>query len=183
MKVGLVRHLEVVAPKRDGLMTSKEFARWAAKYEESGVMLAGAETKYSNWSKCICSSSKRAIETASLLYGKDIIKTDLIREVPIAPVFTAKTRLPSVFWLIAGRIAWLLSHKSQREIYGDTLKRVRLFVAEVLLDKKEDILIVSHGFIMKLISQELAKQKFRGPKIRKAKHGRLYMYTSTSTPI
>src|SRR5690554_4665938 len=164
MRIGMVRHLEVAGPKRDGLMNSEEFSCWARKYEESGVKTVGGEGRYSSWSKCICSSSRRAIETASLLYGKKTTKTDLIREVPIAPVFSSKIRLPSLFWLVAGRIAWLLSHKSQKETYQDTLQRVKVFIGEMLLEKDAEILIVSHGYIMKLISKELMKANFSGPK-------------------
>lgn len=56
---------------------------------------------------------------------------------------------------------------------------MKQFVTDVLATNDPEVLVVSHGFIMKLICQELLKAKFRGDKIRKARHGQLYEFISS----
>ena len=128
MKIGLVRHFKISASISKAFMNSREFAIWAKKYEDSGVERGDIIEVLTHWPKCICSSSTRTVETATLLYGHNIEKMDLIREVPIGPVFETRIRLPFLFWLIFGRIAWLFCHRSQPESAKETIKRVKTFI-------------------------------------------------------
>lgn len=176
MKVGLVRHFEISVSTKGSYLNSKEFTAWVNDYESSKPKIRQYTKSFSGWHKCISSSSIRTVQTAKLLYGVHFEKTDLIREVPIAPVFKTSLRLPLIFWLVAGRLAWLVSHKSQPESMQDTVQRVKLFISNLLSSGDAEVLVVSHGFIMSLIRKELLSNGFRGEKFIKAKHGRLYVY-------
>lgn len=176
MKVGLVRHFEISMPTKKAFMSSEEFADWVRQYELSGIKTANGITSLSGWPNCYCSSSERTVHTANLLYDGLITHTDLIKEVPIAPVFQTTMKLPMPFWFAVGRLAWKSSHKSQPETLSATSHRVKYFISQLLSSKDSDVLVVSHGFIMKLIRKELLANGFRGDKFIWAKHGKLYVY-------
>ena len=116
------------------------------------------------------------MQTARTVYNGDIIETQEIREIPIEPVLTTPIKLPLTLWLILGRLAWFVSHKSQTENRVQTQIRVEKFVSQILSLKESNVLVVSHGGIMWLIRKELIKKGFVGPKFRKAKYGKLYIY-------
>jgi len=176
MKVGLVRHCEISASTKRFCLNSEEFTAWVKNYESSKLKIGQYIKPFSGWHKCISSSSTRTFQTAELLYGSHFDKTDLIVEIPIAPVFKTSLRLPLIFWLVAGRLAWLVSHKSQPESMQYTVQRVKLFISNLLSSGDTEVLVVSHGFIMSLIRKELLSNGFKGEKFFKAKHGRLYIY-------
>ena len=100
----------------------------------------------------------------------------MIKEVPIWPVFQTAMKLPMPFWFAIGRSAWVFSHKSQPEALSATIHRVRCFIKQLLSSNDSDVLVVSHGFIMKVIRKELLANGFRGDKFFRAKHGKLYVY-------
>lgn len=176
MKIGLVRHLEVNSPPKKTFMTSEEFSKWAKEYEARGIKSNAIAKTLNEWPCCICSSSIRTVQTANLIYNGPIKKSDLITEVPIGPVFITNRKLPFIFWLVSGRVAWLLSHKSQQESLKDTITRVKKFISSLISSGNNDILIVSHGFIMRLIKRELYAKGFTGEKFSSPKHGRLYIF-------
>lgn len=175
MRIGLLRHFEVDC-SHTYMLSGGEFQEWVRQYDSSPIKVtAMPETKY-NWEKCYCSDLPRAIKTAQHVYQGIVIKTALIREVPIAPVFILRMDLPHIFWLIAGRIAWWLSHSSQPETVKQTRDRVRRFVSELMLEPEKSILVVTHGFLMPLIQKELNNNGFIGERSRRAKCGRIYVF-------
>jgi len=177
MKIGLVRHFKIAAPINKTFLNSREFAIWVKKYELSGVRKNDQvqANVLTDWPRCICSSVTRTVETANLLYGQNVDKTELIRDVPLAPVLETRMRLPLLFWILSGRAAWLLSHQSQPESVSETVKRVKNFVSK-LLSSDTDVLVITHGFIMRLICNELFKAGFKGRSFIKPKNGELYVY-------
>ncbi|WP_461612364.1 hypothetical protein [Clostridium sp. Marseille-QA1073] len=54
----------------------------------------------------------RAIKTAESVLKEKIVKTYLLTEVPISPIFKSNIKLPYGFWAISGRCAWFFNHKS-----------------------------------------------------------------------
>lgn len=173
MRIALVRHFEVDC-HHELLMNSVEFKKWVEKYDCSPIKPINLAVEKENWDKCYCSDLPRAIETANHIYKGEIIKTELLREVPIAPAFETNVRLPYLFWLLVGRLAWLCSHKSQSEPLTKTKLRVQHFVASIL--QEGNVLIVSHGFLMFYIQNELINRGFSGKRIMHLKHGEVYVY-------
>jgi broad specificity phosphatase PhoE len=49
-------------------------------------------------------------------------------------------------------------------------------MADRLEDKAGDILVVSHGGMMRYLSAELRRRGFTGPKLQIPKHATLYIY-------
>jgi len=172
MKIGLVRHFEVSCSHKV-LMSSEDFRKWASLYDCSPTKKV--DLLMSNtWDKCYCSDLYRAVETANYIYKGNIIKSELIREVPIAPFMESSIRLPYIFWLMAGRMAWLCSHQSQTETIKQTKERVKRFISSILEEK--NVLIVTHGFLMVQIQEQLIDRGFSGNSFKRAKCGKVYVF-------
>jgi len=172
MKIGLVRHFEVDC-SHEFLMSAENFRKWASLYDCSPTK--NVELLMSNtWDKCYCSDLYRAVETANCIYKGTIIKSELIREVPIAPFMESNIRLPYIFWLMTGRLAWLCSHQSQPETKNQTNDRVKKFISGIM--KEDNVLIVTHGFLMVQIQKQLMERRFSGNNFTKAKCGKVYVF-------
>lgn len=128
------------------------------------------------WGKCYCSDLPRAIETAQYIYKGSIFESPSIREVPIMPVFTSSIKLPHIFWMITGRIAWFLSHQSQPVTIKQTKDKVQRFVSDIIAESEASVLIVTHGFLMMQIQKELSNMDFAGNHFKRGKYGKLYAF-------
>ena len=175
MKIGLIRHFKVKHPHKR-FMTSVEFAEWVEGYDIAEVEENAVNLENIKWEKCYVSDLPRAIKTAETIFKDELIKTELLREVPISPVINTRLKIPFVLWFLLGRLAWLFSHKSQSENVKQTNKRV-LSLMKILTNLKEkNVLIASHGFLIFVLQKELFKNGFMGRKIRKVRNGILYIY-------
>ncbi|NFG26469.1 phosphoglycerate mutase [Clostridium botulinum] len=179
MRIGLVRHFKVNY-KRDFFMTSKEFKEWEAGYNHSDVIRNDVKLQDIVWDKCYCSTLSRAVTTAKDIYSKEIIQSDLIREVPISPLFNSNFKLPFWFWAISARLAWYFNHSSQEELRIQTELNAKKFLdsleKKVKEEASENILIVTHGFFMYTLQKELMKRGFKGKMIHTPRNGNLYLY-------
>lgn len=128
------------------------------------------------WHKCFSSDLSRAVKTAETIFKGEVIKTNLLREVPISPVLKKNSRIPYILWAFSGRIAWLFSHNSQPESKKDTKKRVSEFLDSIEIYSNKNILIVCHGFLMRTLQKELKRRSYYGKSIHIAKNGSLYTY-------
>lgn len=171
MKIGLMRHFKVNLPYKN-IITTEEFKNWICKYDEAELC------DYHNCiiDQCYSSDLYRAIETAKHIYKDRLRETSLLREIPMSPITNKNIRLHRLIWMISSRIAWRLNHKSQSEGYRDTEKRIRRFINEIITLQTDSILIVTHGYIMRLLKKELKIQGFKGPKFIKPINGKLYMF-------
>lgn len=175
MRIGLVRHFKVHCPHKK-MMTSEEFRQWSKKYEHAKIIKNAVEMYGIQWDICYSSDLPRAVTTAKEVYSGNINFDKLLREVDNAPfIHTERLRLPFALWHICGRLAWLFKSKSQPETIRGTKKRVRRFMNKIDWSK-ENILIVSHGFMMYNLQSELRKRGFKGIKVRHVKNGFLYEY-------
>ena len=179
MRIGIIRHFKVNYPKKF-FMTSKQFKEWEENYNKSDVIEKDIELMGIKWDKCYASTLIRAIITAKYVYKEDIVKTDLIRETIIDPIFKSNFKLPYWFWAVSGRLAWYFNHKSQEENKTITREKARKFVDELQDNAKredlENILVVTHGFFMYSLQKELKKRGFVGKLITSPKNGVLYLY-------
>lgn len=175
MRIGLVRHFKVNYPYLK-FVTSSQFKKWIKQphiEEFKKIYISLGEIK---WQKCYSSDLPRAIKTAETIYKGEIIKTKLLREVPVSPIIKTNLKIPYALWAFLGRVAWLGLHKSQIEKRTETKKRAMDFIESILDYNESNILIVSHGFMMFYLQKALLKNEFRGKKFVNAKHGTIYIY-------
>ncbi len=161
MTITLIRHLKVDFHWK-ARYNAREFAEACAGYNDAPVVPPpGAfSTDRPLWA----SSMRRAVDTARLLFKREPDRvTDLIAEVPENPFLAVPLRLPRVVWDACGRLQWLLGAKTQPESYADTVRRVDKFL-EGLLAAGKDCVVVSHGWVLKVMIRRLAAIGFRGPR-------------------
>lgn len=175
MKIGLVRHFKVDCPHKT-MMTSGEFREWSEKYERAGLIKNEVNMYGIDWDICYSSDIKRAVTTAKEVYSGNIYLDRLLREVDNAPfIHTERIRLPFPIWHFCGRLAWFFRSKSQPENIRGTRRRVRHFLKRIDWDK-DNILIVSHGFLIFNFVFELFRLGFVGKEVHRVKNGILYIY-------
>lgn len=173
MRIGLVRHFGVDCVHKT-LMSPVDFREWAKLYDCSPIKIGNKLINQYTWSKCYCSDLPRTVATAQHIYDGNILKSELLREVPIAPIFEYNVKFPYIFWTISGRLAWHFSHQSQPETISQTKDRVGRFTSSII--EEDNVLIVTHGFLMVLIQKELIDRGFLGDTFKMAKHGKVYVF-------
>ena len=178
MKVGLVRHFKVdyQYPSNFKLITGTEFKQCLHEYTMSNIKNCIVSPNLIKWDKCYSSDLFRAVKTAQKLFNGQIIKTQNLRELDIFPTTNRNIKLPFLLWLILGRIAWMLSHKSQLESKQIFKERINRILEEIIFKEDNDILIVSHGFLMMFLRKELLSQGFKGPHFISADNGKIYVF-------
>lgn len=173
MVIGLIRHFKVIQQEKT-FLSSKEFANAMARYDLSPVKRNELKINSADWETCYCSTLPRAITTAETVYEGKIIKTDLLKEVPISPFTKMNIKLPSLIWHIGARIAWYRSYKSQIEDINGTKERISEFYELIRDSGYEKILIVSHGYFLHMFYKEMKKKGFEGEVDVNIQNGKLY---------
>lgn len=174
MKIGVVRHFKVDY-KAKKMMNSNDFEHYVVSYDNASVIENKVDLEYIQWDKCYCSDLARAVITAKSIYDKELEITDLLREVTMFPVKKVQFKIPSFLWSISSRIAWRLNHVSQLETAEYTRRRAKEFLCKLDLKEDKNILIVSHGFFLITLINELKLLGFEGNVPRHMKNGYLYM--------
>ena len=176
MKIVLVRHFKVISPHGKKRLNSQEFNERMDGYDIYPVKPNEVFVNSDEWDICYASTLSRAITTAKTIYKGNIVETPLIIEVPLSSFINTNTRLHYMIWQIVGRIAWLFSFKSQKEIRSQTIARINEFIKLLENSEHENILIVSHGFFMKVFVNQLKKRGFEGKFDFSPKNGKLYLF-------
>ncbi|MEN8194474.1 MAG: histidine phosphatase family protein [Bacteroidota bacterium] len=176
MKIGLVRHFKVRTPEIENRLNSSEFNQIMQNYDHSPVIPSAIQIDADGWDLCYASTLSRAVETAKTIYRDEIINTDLIVEVPLSSFMNTNIPLPNMVWHVGGRIAWLFSCKSQIEDIKTTKQRIKDFMKLVEESGHKKILVVSHGFFMKVFASQLKKYGYSGAIDFAPKNGKLYLF-------
>lgn len=180
MQIGLMRHFKVVAPQAKTFMSAPEFKEWVERYNNAEVECTQWNANDDiEWNLCYSSALPRAIKTAQHIYTNEIYIRDQLNEIHIAPIVEARLKLTLSLWLIAGRIGWLMNLSSQ-ERKMDTLFRAAVIIDEIesLTDNSTNVLIVTHGALMTVLSRELRKRGYTGRVINRPRNGTIYTFSS-----
>ncbi|MBO9597581.1 MAG: histidine phosphatase family protein [Cohnella sp.] len=174
MRVGLVRHFKVKQAYPSGRVGARDVEQWFRKYDEADIEEGQADLGGIEWTRCYSSDMTRAIRTAEMIYGPDIRKMSELREIP-APTFTTNRKFPLVVWAILIRLSWLFHARTRQDIEA-AKARVGKFLDMALSGNDDNVLIVSHGALMKYLRKELIARGYRGPNFGVAKNGKLYTF-------
>jgi broad specificity phosphatase PhoE len=178
MKIGLLRHFEVKihTPKS---CDSKEFDRVCLMYDQNDIIPQKIDIPVHDYSLCFSSSMKRAVETAQIVFNGEIIVTEELVEVEMKSLFETNRKWSFTFWKVMSRVGWIFNLKRMPETRKQTEKRAAQFLSKLsgYKDNKDiNILLVTHGFFMGCLQQELLKMGFRGKKIISPRCGELYEF-------
>lgn len=175
MKIGLLRHFPVDHMFLTGLVKQSQVLQWFEKYNEAAVRPMDVALD-NTWQVCYASQLPRAKQTAAAIFQGDIICTELLNEPFPDPVFRRDVKLPFLLWALLIRLAILSNHASQSQRKEVIEGRVRKLLPELLSHEEANVLIVSHAFVIEILSGLLLEEGFSGRKISRPKHGLLYTF-------
>ncbi|HYH14555.1 MAG TPA: histidine phosphatase family protein, partial [Flavisolibacter sp.] len=118
----------------------------------------------------------RARHTATALYEGPIEYTELLNEPVPFPLFKRDIKLPFLLWATVMRGAILLNHRSQHHRKAVIERRMVRFLEGIINKEEKDVLIVSHAFVMEVLSRQLLAYGFKGKKLSRPQNGVLYVY-------
>ncbi len=175
MIIGLVRHFKVnIAPAKFWLSPG-EFEKDLDDYDVAPIYDQELNISHIDWEVCYCSTLPRAVSTAQKIYNWKIIQSDLLREIPIKAVTKKNIKLPAFIWHTLARIHWLKNKSTQPEGNIKSHQRANKVLNEILQKGSKNILLVSHGFFMRALYNELLKIGFKGEMEINPKNGKLYI--------
>ena len=176
LRIGLLRHFPVPLGMPSGWLSAQDLRRWRADYDSAEVTVGAFDLGGIDWQHCLASDLPRTRRTAAEVFAGDIEHTALLREPSLPDFRTGGLRLPALGWQLLWRGAWLLNHASQRATRADFERRVAA-AADHLCGLRGDVLVVSHAGMMAMLSAELRRRGFSGPRLRIAAHARAYVYS------
>lgn len=179
MTIGLLRHFKVGFKQSKRIYTASEFLKAMECYENSPIIKKTIDINSNFWEVCYSSTISRAIETARSIYENEIVLSDKLIEVPVAPFTFRNIKLPSFIWHLGGRIAWHKNHHSQPEKRIETLKRINSFMEELSEHNYKNVLVVTHGFFMRVFVEHLIKLGYKGTIDVRPVNAKLYLFNKT----
>ena len=160
MRVVIIRHAEVdFCWSRQ--CTSEMFDSECGKYDLSPIRNVTYSIPQSVYQKIYVSELSRSQDTAKILFPNgEYFESRLINEVPLKSSLDTQMNMPLWFWNLTGRLQWLISCRRQAETRRQTKKRAEEFV-ELIRNDDVDIAVVTHGFYMHTLLQEMKKAGFK----------------------
>jgi broad specificity phosphatase PhoE len=146
------------------------------QYDSSPVISNKIKINPGEWDICYSSTMPRATATARDIFNGETVEIDDIREVQMYPYFETRIKFPSLVWRFLARLGWYKSHHSQAENLNSTKERVDSFYKIITSEGKNNILVVTHGFFMRLLAERLKKEGFKGRYDPIPRNGTLYTF-------
>ena len=160
MRAIIIRHGKVDFQWRKW-STSEQFNKDCKMYDEAPIFSSLSDVPQIDYQNIYTSSLQRSRETANQLFGKkDFISTKLLDEVPLCASVTTNKKLPLIFWNVSGRLQWFFNIYSQKECKKETIYRAEQFI-EMIIQKDNNCIIVTHGFFMQTLLSQMKKQAFQ----------------------
>jgi broad specificity phosphatase PhoE len=173
MKIGLIRHFRVdLAYPKKWFVSKTELVEWFDAYANAKILPDELDLAGIHWKHCYSSPLPRALDTARHIYQGEIQLSQELAELNILPHVNPGIRLPIMLWAIIMKIKSTRSNEAT-ERFKTTLK---VFMDELLEKKEDDVLIVSHGFVLMALRKELLKRGFTDHSFSVPEHGKVYMF-------
>ena len=156
MEIILYRHAEPFVSNEE-IISGCDFPLWVRRYNESGIV--PIEINIEKEKIVYTSDLLRSIETGRL-FGEKIIQNPLFREAEFPLIRFPAIRLRAKYWMFFSRSLWLLGSRTNCESFKEARQRAKQIVDqfESLLRENQRIVIVAHGFIIRLIKRELLRR-------------------------
>ena len=174
MTVHLLRHFEV-DDRSNGYLTVTEFRHWVEKYDTLPLHVQKIDLP-SDIELILCSTLDRAKRTAQEFSS---IETEYIQSlIEVNPQLSCRLniKLKKYLWFTLGTLFWYFNLLKE-ENRVDSKKRSKEVCQQLYHLEQQNILIISHGFFMKLLAQELIQNGFKGDMDLLPKNAKLYTFT------
>lgn len=159
MKIVVIRH-GTVDYAWSRWCTSEEFDKECIEYDKATIRHTVYDLPSIGLYNVFISSLSRSRDTAIDLFDNDKLRqTEWVDEVPLKSSFDTKIKLPLWFWNLSGRLQWFINSSRQTEGRLYTQVRARKMV-DLLCREGVDCVIVTHGFFMHTLLQEMKRTGF-----------------------
>ncbi|MFN8355795.1 MAG: histidine phosphatase family protein [Spirosomataceae bacterium] len=173
MKIGLVRHYRVKkAYPRNFWVSYAQLSQWLHEYDHADVEPPAIRPSAEGWDHCYCSPASRALTTAKDIFAGQFQIRDELNELNVMPLLNPKLRLPLLVWALIMRSKAFSSHL----IVQNFKNNLKAFVDHLLSHHTDDVLVVSHGFVMMHLQKELKDRGFTGDSFRNPANGKMYVF-------
>ncbi len=173
MKIGLVRHYKVKHPFiKKFVISAEELAKWFEEYDAADIEYGHVELGDIEWNICYTSPLGRAVKTANHIFKSEITTTEDLKEYAALPKLNRRIKLPMLVWAILVRAKFFYSKRHANEFKS----RILNFLDVIQFGKEENVLIVSHVFVMNVIQRELRNRGFVGNKFSLPEYGKVYIF-------
>jgi broad specificity phosphatase PhoE len=169
-----MRHFKVDDKCHKLVFNSKEIDIWVDKYDQFSLIVKDIELPYID--KVYTSDLDRAKRSAKHL-KVDFESNQLFNEVSTKAFINTNLKFPKIIWLIAGRVLWSLGFIKKSESKKQTYKRAKEAIDFLLKSNHEYVMIISHGFFMRALADELKHRNFEGKIDKAPKNGKIYTFT------
>ena len=158
MKICIIRHAKVDM-NWPNICNSVEFDNACKEYDEANILEVNSINKDEDYARIYISSMLRSKETARRLFPDNEYHEIDIEEVPLNSFVNCSLRMPLWIWNLMGRLQWSINSKKQKERRLDTIGRCKRVIRE-LECRKENCIIVTHGFFMRTLIKCLKSQGY-----------------------
>jgi len=182
MKIIILRHGKPIIPSLRKLSAS-EFSEWVNEYNVAGLSPTSKPTELAK--KCahecnaiVCSELPRSIESAKVFNKSIILSDSIFNEAGLPGANWQVMKLPPKTWLVAFRVLWLLGYSRSSESFKEAKSRATEAVeklTEIALEY-ESVLFVGHGVFNRILSNELRRHDWIGPKNPGSNHWAFGVY-------
>ena len=160
MRVAIIRHAEVNF-SWSRRCTSGKFDSECRKYDHSPIRNVTYSIPQFVYQRIYVSELSRSKDTAEILFPQETYyESGLINEVPLKSSLDTKMNMPLWFWNLTGRLQWFADCPRQAEGHRQTRERAKEFI-ELISKEDSDAAVVTHGFFMHTLLQEMKKAGFR----------------------
>jgi len=175
VRIGLIRHFKVKQAYPAGVrISAQEISDWFRVYDQTDIEVGESDLGGIPWKHCYASDMPRALRTAQIIYNGHITPLKELRELP-PPQFRTAAKLPFIAWAVLIRMSWLFNRQTREDIRMAKI-RINQVLDQIIKEKEQDVLIVSHAALMLYMRKELLKRGYSGPKFQVAENGKLYVY-------
>jgi broad specificity phosphatase PhoE len=169
-----MRHFKVKDGCDKRYFNSKEIDIWVDRYDEfplktKDLTLPQIDKTYTS----DLDRAKRSADHLKLTYESN----KLLNEVSTKAFIDTNLKFPKLIWLIVGRILWNIGAIKKSETKKQTYKRANDAAQFLISSDAQNILVISHGFFMKALKQELELRGFIGEMDTAPRNGVVYRFS------
>lgn len=183
MKIIMLRHGKPVTPSM-GKLSAAEFFGWVREYNAAGlcptsIPTSQAKESASECNAIVCSALPRSIESAKALKDEGIVLSDSIFNEAGLPIANWQVmKLSPKTWAVAFRVLWLLGYSTNSESFKEAKYRASEAVEKLtdIAREHESVLFVGHGVYNRILSNELRRHGWLGPKNPGSNHWAFGVY-------
>ena len=180
MKIILMRHGKPILPTV-GWLTPVEMKQWIVNYDLSEVEVDGIPiaslTAANSASVIVTSTAARALSSVAALGHTAAVADAVFCEAQLPFALWRFPRLSPFVWAAFFRLLWFFGYARDADSIQATMARASAATQQlVLLAEKNDVLLVGHGIMNRLISKELFALGWSGYGKHESKHWSTNVY-------